>query len=165
MPLFEDTPAIRDNIRILRVACIDKAFQATVQATFDDDTADPFDSRDIILAALGNIHSQRRTATRSEFQPENLHEAWELLAEYIEMKGKYTKNLQREYPEAFETWGLIMPYPFDGICNDDGEKIYLEDLLGYINGELHTNVPPAALPQYADMPDVLQSMHALLRLL
>jgi hypothetical protein len=195
MPLFEDTPAIRENIRILRVACIDKAFQATVQATFDDDPADAFDQRDIILTALGNIHSQGRTATMSEFQPENLHEAWKLLAEYIKTKGIYTELLQQKYPEAFKTWGLItrlydvyaangngvksdiqkqmdeilprarMPIVVDGVNNDNAEKIYLYDLLGYINGELHTNVPPAALPQHADMPDVLQSMHALLRLL
>ena len=90
MPLFADTPAIRDDIRILRVACRDEAFKATVQATFDDDTADPFGSRDIILTALRNIHSQLATPAKG---------------------------------------------------------------------------PPAALSQHADMQAVLQSMHALLRLL
>lgn len=191
MPLFADTPEIRRYLQQLRVACKDLAFRRTVHATFEDDTADPFDSRDIILTALGNFHSQLGTTTMSEFRPENLHEAWKLLAQYIEKKGIYTKNLQREYPEAFETWGLItrlydayrtngvesdiqkqiaeilsrarMPTIFDGVYNDDSEKIYMVDLLGYINGALHTNVPHAALSQHADMQAVLQSMHALLR--
>ena len=92
--------------------------------------------------------------------------SWELLADYIKTKGRYTELLHREHPEAFETWGLItrlydayktngvesdlqaqtaeilsrasMSFPFDGVHNDDVEKIYLKDLLVYINGELHT---------------------------
>ena len=34
-----------------------------------------------------------------------------------------------------------MPFHFDGVYNDDAEKIYLKDLLVYINGELHTSKP------------------------
>jgi hypothetical protein len=42
-----------------------------------------------------------------EFRPHNLHEAWKLLAGYIEHKRTLSAHLQQKYPEAFETWGLI----------------------------------------------------------
>ena len=98
----------------------------------------------------------------SEFEPENLHETWKLLAGYIEGTRKFAPNLQQNYPEAFETWGLItqlydaykvndvetelqkrigqilsrapMPQIFDKCFDDD--MIYLRDLLVYIKKEL-----------------------------
>ena len=100
----------------------------------------------------------------SEFQPQNLQNAWDILADYIKRKRRYTDRLRTNFPEAFETWGLIiqlyeaygetvqsdlkkqivailsrakMPGKFDGVYNDDMEKIYLNDLLLYISGELH----------------------------
>ena len=93
----------------------------------------------------------------SEFQPQNLQNAWDILADYISTNGRYADNLHTNFPEAFETWGLIMqmydtykaktvqsdlmkqidvilsrakmPGKFDGVYNDDMEKIYLQDLL------------------------------------
>ena len=100
----------------------------------------------------------------SEFQPQNLQNAWDILAYYIKRKRRNADSLHTKFPEAFETWGLIiqlyeahgetvpsdlkkqiaailsrakMPGIFDGVHNDDMEKIYLNDLLLYISGELH----------------------------
>ena len=62
MPLFADTPAIRDNIRILRVACKDEAFKATVHATLNDDTKDPYAKADTVSAEIDKIGRELRTA-------------------------------------------------------------------------------------------------------
>ena len=43
----------------------------------------------------------------SEFEPENLHEAWQVLAAYIDKKRRYAPDLQQFNPQSFETWGLI----------------------------------------------------------
>ena len=60
----------------------------------------------------------------SEFQPENLHEAWELLAyKYIQTKGSYTEELQKRNPEAFETWKLITRL-YDTYEADSYERLY-----------------------------------------
>lgn len=100
-----------------------------------------------------------------EFQPENLQNAWDILADYIKYTRRNSEILRDTYPESVVTWGLIqqlydaykamtvqsdlkkqiaailsraeMPYLLDGIYNDDFEKIYLKDLLLYISGELH----------------------------
>ena len=100
-----------------------------------------------------------------DFQPQNLQNAWDILADYIKYKCGYTDILHENYPEALETWGLIiqlydaykaktvqsdlkkqiaailsrakMPQIVDGVYNDDMEKIYLKDLLLYISGERH----------------------------
>jgi len=64
MPLFADTPAIRDKIRILRVACKDGAFKATVHATLNDDTKDPYEKAGIVSAEMDKIGRQIRTAAR-----------------------------------------------------------------------------------------------------
>ena len=101
----------------------------------------------------------------SEFQPQNLQNAWKILADYIEYNRRYANFLREKYPESFETWGLIiqlydtykektvqsdlqrqivvilsrakMPRKFDSVYNDYMQKIYLQDLLLYISGELH----------------------------
>jgi hypothetical protein len=102
-----------------------------------------------------------------DFQPQNLQNAWDILADYIKYKCGYTDILHENYPEALETWGLIiqlydaykaktvqsdlkkqiaailsrakMPQIVDGVYNDDMEKIYLKDLLLYISGELQSS--------------------------
>ena len=104
----------------------------------------------------------------SEFEPENLHEAWELLAGYIENRRKFAPSLQQKYRESFETWGLItqlydayqantvqselqkqiaailsrapMQQLFESDYNAGGHKIYLKDLLVYINRELEMSL-------------------------
>jgi hypothetical protein len=103
----------------------------------------------------------------SDFQPENLQNAWDLFAEYVDVKLEILDLLLKKSEEARVTWGLIIqydalvantvqsdlqkkmseilsrasvPFPFDGVCNEDGEKIYLIDLLGYIKARLATPI-------------------------
>ena len=102
-----------------------------------------------------------------DFQPQNLQNAWDILAEYIKYNRRNAGVLQDNYPEALETWGLIkqlydaykentvqsdlkkqiaailsrasMPQIVDGVYNDGAKKIYLKDLLLYISGELQSS--------------------------
>ena len=44
----------------------------------------------------------------SEFRPQNLHDAWDILDKYIKAHTRYKDRLQERYPQAFDTWELII---------------------------------------------------------
>ena len=121
----------------------------------------------------------------------NLREAWDVLLVYTHRNYGNLDMLKQKYPEAFATWGLItqvhdayeqgtaqselqkqiaeilsradMPELFDGFY-DDGDKIFLKDILLYINRELRLYLDRALRMSFPLCVEVLVKLYARLEL-